>query len=313
MRLVLLLALLLAGCSAPDPRPAASPIPADATSKPLPPELQRCLDFTRRIDAVERRFLPPGAREADPVATLLAFVERESGRSVVVEDGCAIDPNAARAALDAIDFGPAAVRGVLAITIRDAEPPLAWITDGALLHLVRERDVDAWLTRRRESDATRTVKNRLRVEWTVVGTDPAALESKDGSVLVRGRLAWLDDDGSSRPIRCSLLVVVQVAFDDSIELGPCPWDVSRSLDLHFGTDLSRFVFDDQSTRTHRIVETDSAPDGTLSWTIGPQMFADRSVGRTERAVVVWLPCADCVVAGRVRAKIQSTPRTLRLP
>lgn len=313
MRLVLLLALLLAGCSTPVPAPAPLPIAADATSKPLPPELQCCLDFTRRIDAIERRFLPPGARDTDPVATLLAFVERESGRGVVVEEGCSIDTKAARAALDAIDHGPAAIRGVLDITIRDAEPPLAWITDGALLHLVRERDVDAWLTRRPDSDATRTVKNRLRVEWTAVEADPAALELEDGSVLVRGRLAWLEADGSSRPISCSLLVVVQVAVDDSIELGPCPWDVRRSLDIHFGTDLSRFVFDDQTTRTHRIVETDSAPDGSLSWTIGAPMFADRSVSPTERAVVVWLPCGDCVVAGRVRARIQSTPRTLRLP
>ncbi|MBK7875512.1 MAG: hypothetical protein IPJ77_07140 [Planctomycetes bacterium] len=313
MRLILLLALLLAGCSTQVPTPAPLPIAADATSKPLPPELQRCLDFTRRIDAIERRFLPPGAREGDPVATLLAFVERESGRSVVVGDGCAIDANAARAALDAIDHGPAAVRGVLDITLRDAEPPLAWITDGGRLHLVHERDVDLLLKRLPESEATRTVRNRLCVEWTAVVDDPAALESNDGSVLVRGRLAWLDDDGSSRPIACSLLVVVQVALDDSIELRPCPWDVSRSLDVHFGTDLSRFVFDDQSTRTHRIVETDSAPDGTLSWTIGAPMFADRSVGPTERAVVVWLPCADSVVAGRVRARIRSTPRTLRLP
>lgn len=312
-RPALFLALTLASCAATAAEPHLAPAPSAAPPGKIPSELQRCLDFARRLDAIERRFLPTGARDGDPVAALLAYVERETGCSTLVEDGCAIDTSVARAVLDAITYGPASVRSALGATIRDSEPQLAWITDGARLHLVREHDVDAWLERLPEPEFMEQARKRLSVVW-----NPAVVERGphryDEDVVVTGALLWRAAEGSTQPLACSLHVAVQVALADGATLGPPGWDASRECGRLFsGTDLGEFYdtpFGDPAAET--TIALAAEPDGSLRWSMAQRMLQRREGESSDHSIAVWLPCADRLIAGKVRARIGSTPGKLRI-
>ncbi|MBI5363193.1 MAG: hypothetical protein HZA53_08440, partial [Planctomycetes bacterium] len=248
MRLAsLLLTAVLGACTSPSTHSALGPDRERVSSSKLPPELHRCLDFQHQLDAIERRFLPPGARDGDPVAAFVAFVESELRLPVRIEDGCTLDPKGCSVALEEVAVGPCSLRHVLNRGNAARGARTAWFADGEQLHLVHARDVDAWIAQLPADSDFLSVRERLLVQW-----EPARLEGDDAGrltrdyrsletgprVVLRGRLAWRDEQGALRPLEVSTTLLLTLGCRPGVEAW-CPDWVTENWTPATGTDLSQ--------------------------------------------------------------------------
>lgn len=306
MRCIASLTLVLAAFSSPVPRQAIDRNAANTTARSIPPELQTCLDFARRLDTIERRSIPAGARRSDPIATLIAFVEHESGQPVRIEEGCTLAPTQVEGALQLVDTGPCALRSVLAESILFTEPRMAWTTDGDRIHLVLRTDLDAWLARTPEPTDLRQVRERLRVRWDAPRIAPVDADTRFEHLVLDGRLQWRDDAEQFHDLHAAFPVVVQVARAPTPRLGPCEWDTSFRQNLPYLGDggLSHYRQEDLTGFAS------VTPDGHLCVSQVASAFRRRAGARIELPIATWVPCADRVLVGKLQTRIVSNPTTI---